>query len=80
MYTPQVVQVIATKPSSKILYQRAPTTLACHIEGAEVSVFNTGEITLVFFGLHRDNLDERGDMGGNRKYIKDMKMDLIWSS
>ena len=58
------MQVIAIKPSSKNLYWRAPAALACHIEGSEGSVFNTGEITLVLFGLHRV---------GNPKYSEDMK-------
>ena len=59
---PHIVQVISTKPSSKNLYWRAPTTLTGYVEGAEGSVLNTGEITLVFYGLHRGNVDESGDI------------------
>ena len=32
------------------------------MESVEGSVFNTDEITLVLFGLHKGNLDERGDI------------------
>ena len=32
------------------------------MESVEGSVFNTDEITLVLFGLHRGNLDERGNI------------------
>ena len=39
----------------------------------EGSVFNADEITLVLFGLHKGNLDERGDIGDNPKYSEDMK-------
>ena len=62
MRYPHIVQVIATKPFSKNLYWRAPTTFTCHEKGAKSSVLNTGEITLVFYGLHRGNVDERGDI------------------
>ena len=73
MRYPHIVQVIATKPFSKNLYWRAPTTFTCHEKGAKSSVLNTGEITLVFYGLHRGNVDESGDRVSNPKYSADMK-------
>ena len=58
------MQVIATKPFSKNLYRRAPATSTCHEKGAKSSVLNTGEITLVFYGLHRGNLPTKTDIPG----------------
>jgi hypothetical protein len=63
------VQVVITKSASDNLYWRAPATQASHIEGAKSSILNTGEITLVFYGLHRGNLARRTDISSSHTFI-----------